>query len=115
MLTSSTGFPHSTIADDEYDGFFIPKGSIVIGNIRCVNFAVSRRLSIRVHNFFYYVRSILHNPEEYPEPDVFRPERFLKHMHDGTYELDKNIRSPQTVAFGFGRRCVAPDGGDSNC
>ena len=54
-------------------------------------------------------RSILHNVEEYPEPEEFRPERFLKRAHDGKYELDKTVRNPQTVAFGFGRRCVSSD------
>jgi cytochrome P450 len=27
-----TGFPHLTTEDDEYRGYFIPKGSIVMGN-----------------------------------------------------------------------------------
>ena len=58
-------------------------------------------------------RSILHNAEEYPEPEEFRPERFLKRMPDSKYELDNTIRNPQTVAFGFGRRCVLSEEGAS--
>lgn len=27
------GTPHKTLADDEYNGYFIPKGSVVFGNI----------------------------------------------------------------------------------
>lgn len=30
-------FPHVAAADDEYKGYFIPKGSLVIGNSWCVN------------------------------------------------------------------------------
>ena len=47
-------------------------------------------------------RAVLHDPEVYPEPEEFRPERFLK---DG--KLDPEVRDPATVAFGFGRRSVS--------
>ena len=29
---SSEGFPHTSTIDDEYNGFYIPKGTIIIGN-----------------------------------------------------------------------------------
>jgi hypothetical protein len=51
-------------------------------------------------------RAILHNPEDYPEPDEFKPERYLKQGPNGEYEVDKSVRDPRTAAFGFGRRCV---------
>jgi cytochrome P450 len=44
-------------------------------------------------------RAILHNPDVYKNPETFNPERFLK---DG--KLDPDIRSPESAAFGFGRR-----------
>ena len=32
ILTSSEGTPHMSTSDDEYNGFYIPKGTIMIGN-----------------------------------------------------------------------------------
>ena len=32
ILTSSEGVPHLSTTDDEYNGFYIPKGAIVFGN-----------------------------------------------------------------------------------
>ncbi|OCH88003.1 cytochrome P450 [Obba rivulosa] len=71
------GVAHATIADDEYNGYLIPKGSIIMANSW----------------------AILHDPEQYPDPEKFCPERFLK---DG--RLDPSIRDPSNAAFGFGRR-----------
>ena len=41
----------------------------------------------------------MHDLEEYPEPEKFMPERFIK---DG--EINTSVRDPSTIAFGFGRR-----------
>ncbi|KAL7280118.1 hypothetical protein ACG7TL_006535 [Trametes sanguinea] len=71
------GLPHAVVEDDEYDGYFIPAGTVTFPN----------------------TWAILHDPEEYPEPDDFVPERFMK---DG--KLNRDVRDPATVAFGFGRR-----------
>ena len=32
ILMSSGGIPHMSSKDDEYNGFFIPKGTVIIGN-----------------------------------------------------------------------------------
>ncbi|EGN99056.1 hypothetical protein SERLA73DRAFT_168607 [Serpula lacrymans var. lacrymans S7.3] len=65
--------PHASTKDDIHNGYLIPKGSYVLVNIW----------------------GILHNKQNYSEPDLFKPERFL-----GDHpELD-----PRTVAFGYGRR-----------
>ncbi|ESK84364.1 cytochrome p450 [Moniliophthora roreri MCA 2997] len=70
--------PHYTTSDEIYDGYHIPAGSIVMGN----------------------VWAMLHDPVVYPEPSVFKPERFLK--EDGT--LNPEAKDPGAYAFGFGRR-----------
>ncbi|PPQ75950.1 hypothetical protein CVT26_005853 [Gymnopilus dilepis] len=72
--------PHMCTSDDEYDGYFIPKGTLVIGN----------------------AWSILHDPSAFSHPMDFRPEHYLK---DG--KVDPNARDPECAAFGFGRR-LAP-------
>ena len=43
-------------------------------------------------------RAILHDPNVYPEPEVFDPERFLN--QDGTLREDPTLAS----VFGFGKR-----------
>ena len=32
ILTSSEGIPHMSTIDDEYNGFYIPRGTIILGN-----------------------------------------------------------------------------------
>ncbi|GJE96471.1 cytochrome P450 [Phanerochaete sordida] len=72
-----TAVPHKSVADDWYDGYFIPAGTVVIGN----------------------VWAILHDEERYPDPESFKPERFL--TSEGA--LDPTVPDPLEV-FGFGRR-----------
>ncbi|KAJ7776058.1 cytochrome P450 [Mycena maculata] len=68
--------PHFLAAEDEYRGYRLPAGSLVIGN----------------------AWGILHDEVMYPDPDAFNPERFLL---EG--KPNPNVRDPQ-AAFGFGRR-----------
>ena len=42
---------------------------------------------------------MLHDENVYKDPGAFNPERFLK---DG--ELNPDVRPPEDIAFGFGRR-----------
>lgn len=44
---------------------------------------------------------MLHDPEDYPEPERFNPDRFIKNG-----KIDTEVRDPRTLAFGFGRRLV---------
>lgn len=80
-----------------------------MGNVWCANASISGAQSQLTYVHFTVTRSILHNAEEFPEPEEFRPERFLKRKPNGEYELDKAVRDPQTMVFGFGRRCVHAD------
>ena len=42
---------------------------------------------------------MLHDEKDYPDPESFKPERYLK---DGLPDL--TVRDPTTIVFGFGRR-----------
>jgi cytochrome P450 len=42
----------------------------------------------------------LHNPGDYPEPETFKPERYL--TPEG--KLDPAVRDSRIACFGFGRR-----------
>ena len=77
QVVAPFGVPHMSTADDEYRGYLIPKGTIVIAN----------------------AHQMLNDEDVYPEPSAFNPERFLK---DG--KIDLSVRSPMIAAFGFGRR-----------
>ena len=46
-------------------------------------------------------RAMSRDPVAYPDPDEFKPERFLK---NGV--LDPSVRDPLKYQLGFGRRCV---------
>jgi cytochrome P450 len=39
--------------------------------------------------------------EAYPEPHLFKPERYL--TEDGK-KINPNVRDPRDIVFGFGRR-----------
>ncbi|KAI9454956.1 cytochrome P450 [Russula earlei] len=68
--------PHAATEDHVYEGFFIPKGAWLLGNIW----------------------AILHDPDVYPEPEVFNPERFL--------DSNGSLRDDFTLiaVYGFGKR-----------
>ncbi|KAF5309428.1 hypothetical protein D9619_012309 [Psilocybe cf. subviscida] len=68
------GVAHSATQDDYYEGYFIPKGSIILPNIW----------------------HMMHDPEVYPNPDKFDPDRF-----EGQ---DSEMNKVYDLVFGFGRR-----------
>ncbi|ESK89474.1 cytochrome p450 [Moniliophthora roreri MCA 2997] len=76
------GVFHASLEDDIYEGYYIPKGSIVISNILAMN----------------------HDVETYgPNPDEFKPERFLN--ENGTHkESPPDTKDEGHYSFGFGRR-----------
>jgi len=75
-LVGPLGAPHSLTRDDAYKGFFIPKGSTIVVDLWAV----------------------LHDPEVYPDPEEFKPERFLN--PDGTVRDDPAL----SLIFGAGKR-----------
>ena len=82
--------------DDEYDGYYIPKGTIIFGN--------GWRVRTIIPTFspdFFLIRSILHDPKSFCNPMEYQPERYLK---DG--KLNPDVMDPASVAFGYGRRSV---------
>ncbi|KAF8483988.1 cytochrome P450 [Russula ochroleuca] len=76
QMVTPIALPHSSSRDDVYRGFFIPKGSTMIAN----------------------AWAILHDPEIYPDPEEFKPERFLN--EDGSVRDDPAL----SLVFGIGKR-----------
>ncbi|KAJ2919996.1 hypothetical protein MD484_g420, partial [Candolleomyces efflorescens] len=72
--------PHSLSADDEYKGYYLPKGSVVIANSW----------------------AMLHDENIYPDPFEFKPERFID-LETGKLDYS-HARDPMHACFGFGRR-----------
>ncbi|KAL5514193.1 hypothetical protein ACEPAG_2281 [Sanghuangporus baumii] len=73
--------PHQLREDDVYEGYYLPKGAIIIGN----------------------AWRMAHDPAVYPDPFKFKPERFFN--SDG--KLDYAATDPVKYSFGFGRRLCA--------
>ncbi|KAJ3554853.1 hypothetical protein NP233_g12337 [Leucocoprinus birnbaumii] len=74
-----TALPHLVTEDDEYMGYFIPKGTIVMPN----------------------TYAMLHDEQVFPDPETFDPERFIK---DGVLRDDLQIDPENVATFGWGRR-----------
>ncbi|KAG9310273.1 cytochrome P450 [Chiua virens] len=72
---TTLGFAHRAMTDITYNGICIPEGAIVFGN----HWAISR------------------DPEVYPNPDKFDPQRWL----DRSGRVRDDLKFP---SFGFGRR-----------
>jgi cytochrome P450 len=46
----------------------------------------------------------LNDPAVYPEPESFKPERFLRTAPDGSLTLNPEVPDPRNAVFGYGRR-----------
>jgi len=68
------GTPHAVTADDEYNGMLIPKGSTIFANFA----------------------GIMSDPDMFPDPESFQPERFLETTEPRLLDFE--------LPFGFGRR-----------
>ncbi|KAJ3516118.1 hypothetical protein NLJ89_g1326 [Agrocybe chaxingu] len=72
-----TALPHRLEVEDEYKGYRLPAGSLIVPN----------------------AWAMLHDETIYPDPFTFNPDRFMK---DGKFNPD--IRDPEHACWGFGRR-----------
>ncbi|EAU81843.2 cytochrome P450 [Coprinopsis cinerea okayama7 len=70
------GISHVSSLDQEWNGYFIPKGTTVLGN----------------------TWAIMHDPERFEEPLTFKPERYLK---DG--KINPSVLDPEVAAICPGR------------
>ncbi|OKP02347.1 Fumitremorgin C synthase [Penicillium subrubescens] len=78
------GQPHAPIKDDYYKGWFIPQGTWVQGNVWAIH----------------------HHEREFPEPDRFNPDRYLKDSPDHRpFPGEKGY-----MTFGWGRRVCSGQG-----
>lgn len=91
------GIPHKSNTEDVYNGYRIPRGSLIFANVACVLVYLVWRVVALSSNDYY--RFMLNDPSVWPEPRSFKPERFLDTLAPGQFD-------PQAVIFGFGRRLV---------
>ncbi|KAI6350739.1 hypothetical protein MCOR25_010429 [Pyricularia grisea] len=86
-----TSIPHATTEDDTYQGYSIPKDTIVMMNVWALH----------------------QDPDEYEDPDSFIPDRFLRNRFGTKYEHVESKEDDNksqtgfrrdTWAFGAGRR-----------
>ncbi len=83
MHRDRSGIPHCATADDVYEGKLIPKGTIVFPSL----IALSK------------------DPERYPNPESFDPDRFKNDKQDAaTSALSKDHLQRDHFHYGFGRR-----------
>ncbi|TKX21227.1 cytochrome P450 monooxygenase-like protein 38 [Elsinoe australis] len=72
------GQPHAPIQDDRWNGYLIPKDTWIQGNVWAIH----------------------HNDREFPDPDRFNPNRFIKgHPDHRPFPTEKG-----RMTFGWGRR-----------
>jgi hypothetical protein len=85
--------------DDFYNGYFLPKNSIILGNAWCVlSLSVRPRRPAHEIDGALISRAILHDDRLFPDPFTFKPERFIGP------DVDPRVHPAVDYAFGFGRR-----------
>ncbi|OSX61398.1 hypothetical protein POSPLADRAFT_1145520 [Postia placenta MAD-698-R-SB12] len=76
------GIPHKADEDDVYNGYLIPKGSTVVGNIWAIHM----------------------DPVRYPDPSAFKPERFYNPDGKLNWASGPDTHNRDHYIFGWGRR-----------
>lgn len=100
-----TGIPHESTKDFIYEGHFIPAGSHI---------HPSQWLAAQLLSKFpadKKSRAITRDPEVYPDPETFNPERWLSPAYPSFQEpLSKFPSIKNFTTFGYGRRiCMGMD------
>jgi cytochrome P450 len=85
--------PHLTTEDTVYDGYVIPRGSMLLANTKYEELFLLRRS----HLTPLPPRSMLRDKRFWDEPEEFKPKRFLQELKEGQVD-------PKSLIFGFGRR-----------
>ncbi|TFK20110.1 cytochrome P450 98A3 [Coprinopsis marcescibilis] len=70
--------PHISKNEDEYNGYFLPAGTVFLPN----------------------TWAVMHDPVRFPDPMAFKPERYL--TKEGKF--NKEVLDPDFGVFGYGRR-----------
>jgi hypothetical protein len=90
--------PRMTKEEDEYRGYFVPKGVMIHPNVMFVLFSsLWTRYSGGGLTNGCNDRFMCHDPRVWDEPNMFKPERFLGEVKEPMFD-------PLTLVFGFGRR-----------
>ncbi|KAG0180633.1 hypothetical protein DFQ29_000293 [Apophysomyces sp. BC1021] len=76
------GIPHAAEADFEYNGYVIPKGAMLISNVAAMHM----------------------NPDDFANPEVFIPERFIHNTTPMAASANGKIEDRDVYSFGWGRR-----------
>ncbi|KZT13049.1 cytochrome P450 [Laetiporus sulphureus 93-53] len=76
------GVPHKAEEDDVYDGYLIPKGSTVFGNVWAIHM----------------------DPDRFPNPTAFTPERYYEKDKSPRWASGPDSNGRDHFVFGWGRR-----------
>lgn len=83
FTVAPVAIPHVASQDDTYNGYFIPKGTVVMPN----------------------TWAIMHDPDVFDDPLEFKPERYLMRDPDtNQLKINPAVLDPENAAFGYGRR-----------
>ena len=74
------GFPHVLTRDDEYDGYILPKGTVVIANTWAIH----------------------QDASQYERPHEFMPDRFVDNEYGTRYPVDTTKDDHRRTSYGFG-------------